>query len=96
MRSMTRQLLSRVAVATPDRIFELEAALRRGIPAEEVVARTGIDPWFIRQIERITAERRRIAVAGALDRAGYLRAEATGLLGRAVGLPAPQRRGNGP
>ena len=71
-------LLSRVAVATPDRIFELEAALRRGIPAEEVVARTGIDPWFIRQIERITAERRRIAVAGALDRSGYLRAKRLG------------------
>ena len=41
------ELLDRVAVATPDRIFELEAALRRGIPAADVVARTGIDPWFV-------------------------------------------------
>ena len=38
------------SVATPDRIFELEAALRRGIPAADVVARTGIDPWFVQQI----------------------------------------------
>ncbi len=72
------QLLGRVAVATPDRIFELEAALRRGIPADVVVARTGIDPWFIGQIERITAERQRIAAAGTLDRAGYLQAKRLG------------------
>jgi carbamoyl-phosphate synthase large subunit len=72
------ELLARVGVATPDRIFELEAALRRGIPASEVVARTGIDPWFVQQIERITAGRREIAEAGQLDRAGFLRAKRLG------------------
>jgi len=34
------QLLDHVAIATPERIFELEAALRRGIPVATVVART--------------------------------------------------------
>ena len=31
----------------PDRIFELEAALRRGVAVAEIVELTGIDPWFI-------------------------------------------------
>jgi carbamoyl-phosphate synthase large subunit len=80
------QLLDHVAIATPERIFELEAALRRGIPVATVVARTGIDPWFVQQIERISAERRRITEfggagaggAGPLDRAAFLRAKRLG------------------
>ena len=72
------ELLERVGVATPDRIFELEAALRRGTSASALVSRTGIDPWFIGQIERISAERREIVEADQLDRAGYLRAKRLG------------------
>ncbi|HEX3793219.1 MAG TPA: carbamoyl-phosphate synthase large subunit [Acidimicrobiales bacterium] len=71
-------LLDKVAVATPDRIFELEAALRRGTSVEVIVQRTGIDPWFIRQVERITAERARIEAAPTLDKAGYLKAKRLG------------------
>ena len=51
------ELLDRIAVATPDRVYEVESALRRGASVDEVVARTGIDPWFVRQLERIAAER---------------------------------------
>jgi carbamoyl-phosphate synthase large subunit len=65
-------------VATPERIFEVEAALRRGVPAPDVVARTGIDPWFVQQIERISEERGRIVEAHRLDRADYLRAKRLG------------------
>jgi carbamoyl-phosphate synthase large subunit len=71
-------LLDRVAVATPDRVFEVEAALRRGIPAADVVARTGIDPWFVEQIARITSARKAIVEAPHLDRAGYRRAKRLG------------------
>src|SRR6202167_2002639 len=72
------QLLDQVAIATPERIFELEAALRRGIPAADVVARTGIDPWFVAQIGRITSGRQAIVDAPILDRAGYWRAKRLG------------------
>ena len=89
-------LLDRVAVATPDRIFELEAALRRGIPASDVVARTGIDPWFVEQIGRITSARRAIVDAPLLDRAGYLACQAPGFLRRPAGLPAAHQRGRDP
>ena len=78
------ELLARIAVATPERIFELEATLRRGIGVDNVVARTGIDPWFVRQLARIIAERQRIA-ARRLARAGGLpESQAAGVLRRAA------------
>jgi carbamoyl-phosphate synthase large subunit len=61
------ELLSRLAVATPERIFEVECALRRGLGVEAVAAATGIDPWFLRQIARIGEARCEVLAAGALD-----------------------------
>src|SRR5438874_1885670 len=52
------ELLARAARPTPDRIFEVEAALRGGLPVETVAAKTGIDPWFLAQIAEISAMRR--------------------------------------
>ena len=75
------ELLDRIAVATPDRVYEVESALRRGASVDEVVARTGIDPWFVRQLQRIVAERLRIAArapAPALGRADFRRAKRLG------------------
>ena len=46
-------LLARIALPSPERIFELEAALRRGIDAAEVVRLSGVDPWFVQQLGRI-------------------------------------------
>ena len=72
------ELLDRIARATPDRVYEVESALRRGASVGDVVARTGIDPWFVRQLERIAAERLRIAAAPALGRADFRRAKRLG------------------
>ena len=72
------QLLEMVSVATPDRVFELEALLRRGVPETELVARTGIDPWFIGQLARITEERLLIADIAELGRDDYRRAKRLG------------------
>ena len=71
-------LVQRIAVATPERIFEVEAVLRRGASVDEIVARTGIDPWFVRQLARIVAERRRIAAAATLAPADFRRAKRLG------------------
>jgi len=49
----TDELLDRVAIAAPDRVFDLEVLLRRGVAVEAVAAATGIDPWFLRQLEAI-------------------------------------------
>ena len=71
-------LLHRVGVATPERIFELEAALRRGVGVAAIVERTGIDPWFVHQIDRITQERERVAEAPELDAPAFRRAKRLG------------------
>jgi carbamoyl-phosphate synthase large subunit len=55
------ELLERIAVATPERIFEVESALRRGIGVEAVAGASGIDPWFLRQIARLGEARRELA-----------------------------------
>ncbi|HEY2215509.1 MAG TPA: carbamoyl-phosphate synthase large subunit, partial [Acidimicrobiales bacterium] len=85
------ELLDQVAIATPERIFQLEAVLRRGISEATVVARTGIDPWFVAQLVRIIDERVRFAALTNPTEADYRRAKRLGfsdaqlayLLGRA-------------
>src|SRR6202022_4693933 len=44
------ELVRRAAVATPDRPFHLEAALRRGVPVERLYQATRVDPWFLDQL----------------------------------------------
>ncbi|MCK4177384.1 carbamoyl-phosphate synthase large subunit [Aciditerrimonas ferrireducens] len=78
------ELLASLTVPTPDRIFAVEAALRRGIEVERIQAATGIDPWFLDQIGAIVAGRReleaRLAEGGlaGLDEAGWRRAKRLG------------------
>ncbi len=51
------ELLERTAQPTPERVFELEAALRRGIPVDVLAKRTGVDRWFLDQLEIISSAR---------------------------------------
>ena len=89
------ELLDRVGVATPERIFELEAALRRGIGPAALVARTGIDPWFVQQVERIATERQQIADGGRARRHGVPTGQTIGVLRRPDCLSPRQQRGRG-
>ena len=76
----TDELLERVAVARPERVFELEALLRRGVSIESVAAATGVDPWFLDQIAELVEVRREIESDGAQ---GGLAALGAGTLRRA-------------
>jgi carbamoyl-phosphate synthase large subunit len=58
------ELVARCAVATPDRLYQLEAAVRRGIPIERIAAATGVDPWFLDQLARLGEERTYLAAVG--------------------------------
>ncbi len=62
------EVVRHAAVATPDRPFHLEAALRRGISVERLHRATGVDPWFLDQLERIVVERRRLEAIGSAGR----------------------------
>ncbi len=53
----TADLLVRVATATPERIFQLETLLRRGVPVDELASTTGIDPWFLSQMAEVSDAR---------------------------------------
>jgi carbamoyl-phosphate synthase large subunit len=53
----TEDLSERVATATPERIFQLEALLRRGISVDELATMSRIDPWFLSELARMTDAR---------------------------------------
>ncbi|MEY3805724.1 MAG: carbamoyl-phosphate synthase large chain [Actinomycetota bacterium] len=53
-------LLKKAAIPTPDRIFEVGEALRRGISVESVHDATKIDPWFLDQMQMIIDERQQL------------------------------------
>ena len=74
------ELLAAASVPTPERIFQLEALLRRGEPIDSVSAATGVDPWFLDQISRIGEERRALEMAKpeTMDRARWRRAKRLG------------------
>ncbi len=53
----TDQLLAAVGTATPERLFQVESLLRRGVSVQEVAAATRIDPWFLTEIVAIVTAR---------------------------------------
>ena len=74
------ELVRRAAVATPDRPFHLEAALRRGISVQRLYDATWVDPWFLDQIAAIVEERQALARRGmeAMTRQSWRRAKRLG------------------
>jgi carbamoyl-phosphate synthase large subunit len=81
----TDELLAAAAIGTPDRIFEVESLLRRGVPLETVHDATRIDPWFLDQMLAIVEEREHLEgrsaagdPLGSMDRAAWRRAKRLG------------------
>ena len=73
-------LLQQAAIATPDRPFQLEAVLRRGVSIDRVYEATRVDPWFLDQISIIIDEREHLATTGfaAMTRSDWRRAKRLG------------------
>jgi carbamoyl-phosphate synthase large subunit len=75
------ELIARSSVATPDRPFHLEAALRRGVDADRLHQDSGVDTWFLDQINRICQERARLESLGstaAMQKRDWRRAKRLG------------------
>ncbi len=53
----TEELVAGVTIATPERLFQLETLLRRGIFVDRLAAVTGIDPWFLAEMAKVTDAR---------------------------------------
>jgi len=74
------ELVQAASIGTPERPFQLEAALRRGLSVDEVFARTKVDPWFLDQMSIISEERAELEAVGfsGMDRARWRRAKRLG------------------
>jgi carbamoyl-phosphate synthase large subunit len=74
------ELLRQAAIGTPERIFQLEAAMRRGASVDDVHAATKVDPWFLDQMLAVIEEREHLAGLGLdeMTRAGWRRAKRLG------------------
>jgi carbamoyl-phosphate synthase large subunit len=46
-------VLAAIRTPTPERIYQIKYALQLGIPVGDIAERTGIDPWFLYQLEEI-------------------------------------------
>jgi carbamoyl-phosphate synthase large subunit len=51
------ELVAKACEPTPERVFQLETALRRGITPDALASATGVDPWFLDQLAAITDAR---------------------------------------
>jgi carbamoyl-phosphate synthase large subunit len=71
-----------VATPTDGRILAVERALRRGASIEDVAAKSGIDPWFLDQIQALVELRAEIEAAPVLDAALLRKAKRAGLSDR--------------
>ena len=76
----TEELVQAAAVPTPERVFQLESALRRFVSVDRLHEVTGIDPWFLDQMLQIVEERERLREIGfaAMTRADWRQAKRMG------------------
>jgi carbamoyl-phosphate synthase large subunit len=74
------ELVRAAAVPTPDRLFQVEAALRKFVSIERLHEVTAIDPWFLDQLLQIVEERDRLARLGldGMGRADWRQAKRMG------------------
>jgi carbamoyl-phosphate synthase large subunit len=74
------ELVRRASIGTPERPFQLEAALRRGISIERLYDTTRVDPWFLDQISMIVEERAELEQVGfdGMTKARWRRAKRLG------------------
>ncbi|MDW3218833.1 MAG: carbamoyl-phosphate synthase large subunit [Acidimicrobiales bacterium] len=73
-------LLAAASIGTPDRPFQLEALLRRGVSIDKIYEATGVDLWFLDQMLMITEERAHLEEVGmaAMTRRSWKRAKQLG------------------
>ncbi len=60
-------IAQKLITPTPDRLPYIRFALDQGYSVEEIHEMTRIDPWFLRQLEDVSLELKRLARHGALD-----------------------------
>ncbi|WP_432456449.1 carbamoyl-phosphate synthase large subunit [Cellulomonas iranensis] len=73
------RLVASISRPTEHRLVDVQQVLRAGVPVDDVYARTGIDPWFLDQVQLINEVAQETADAPALTRDVLARAKRHGL-----------------
>ena len=60
------RLVASISRPTEHRLVDVQQVLRAGVPVDDVYARTGIDPWFLDQVQLVNEVARDTADAPAL------------------------------
>lgn len=87
------EVLDRLRVPAEGRLYDVELALRLGASVEEVAHASGVDPWFVAQINELVALRAELVDAAVLDADLLRRAKRSGLSDRQVASLRPELAG---
>ncbi len=87
------EVLTRLRTPTEGRLYDIELALRRGASVEEVAQASGVDPWFVEQINGLVALRAEVVEAPVLDADLLRRAKHSGLSDRQIAALRPELAG---
>ena len=60
------EIRSKLISPSPERIFYIAEAFRRGYGVEEIYEASGIDPWFLSELEELVSYENLIMIKGFL------------------------------
>ncbi len=86
-------VLTRLRTPTEGRLYDIELALRLGAAVEQVAEASGVDPWFVEQINGLVALRHELIDAPVLDEGLLRRAKHSGLSDRQIASLRPELAG---
>jgi carbamoyl-phosphate synthase large subunit len=87
------EILTRLRTPTEGRLYDIELALRLGAGVEQVAEASGVDPWFVEQINALVALRAELLDAPVLDEGLLRRAKHNGLSDRQIAALRPELAG---
>ncbi|MCZ8379551.1 carbamoyl-phosphate synthase large subunit [Mycobacterium sp. CPCC 205372] len=87
------EVLTGLRTPTDGRVYDIELALRLGATVEQVAEASGVDPWFVDQINGLVALRAEILEAPVLDGSLLRRAKHSGLSDGQIAALRPELAG---
>ena len=86
-------VLARLRTPTEGRLYDIELALRLGASVEQVAEASGVDPWFVDQINGLVGLRVELTDAPVLNAELLRRAKHNGLSDRQIAALRPELAG---
>ncbi|WP_204807673.1 carbamoyl-phosphate synthase large subunit [Mycobacterium riyadhense] len=86
-------ILARLQTPTEGRMYDIELALRLGASIDEVAQASGVDPWFVAQINELVTLRTELVDAPVLDADLLRHAKHSGLSDRQIAALRPELAG---